>query len=93
MKPASGNILMIGSSNIDQIIFSENLPVPGETVADGRYAQVFGGKGANQAVAAAKAGGNGSMVSSVGDDVFGTQIRENLAPLGCGDGETGSAPM
>ncbi len=79
MKQASRNILVIGSSNIDQIIFSENLPGPGETVADGRYAQVFGGKGANQAVAAAKAGGNVTMVSSVGDDVFGTQIRENLA--------------
>jgi ribokinase len=82
VKPASRNILVIGSSNIDQIIFSENLPVPGETVADGRYAQVFGGKGANQAVAAAKAGGNVTMVSSVGDDVFGTQIRENLASYG-----------
>ena len=82
MKPASGNILVIGSSNIDHIIFSETLPVPGETVANGRYAQVFGGKGANQAVAVAKAGGNVTMVSSVGDDVFGMQIRENLASYG-----------
>jgi ribokinase len=82
VKPAKRNLLVIGSSNIDQIIFSETLPVPGETVADGRYAQVFGGKGANQAVAAAKAGGNITMVSSVGDDAFGTQIRENLASFG-----------
>jgi len=82
VKPASGNILVIGSSNIDQIIFSETLPVPGETVANGRYAQVFGGKGANQAVAAAKAGGQVTMVSSVGDDAFGMQIRENLASYG-----------
>ena len=82
MKSASANILVIGSSNIDQIIFSETLPVPGETVASGRYAQVFGGKGANQAVAAAKAGGKVIMVSSVGDDLFGTQIRENLASYG-----------
>lgn len=82
MKPANGNILVIGSSNIDQIIFSETLPVPGQTVANGRYAKVFGGKGANQAVAAAKAGGQVTLVSSVGDDVFGTQIRENLASFG-----------
>ena len=82
MKPTSGSILVIGSSNIDQIIFSETLPAPGETVANGRYAQVFGGKGANQAVAAAKAGGNVTMVSSVGDDAFGMQIRENLASYG-----------
>ena len=82
VKPAKRNLLVIGSSNIDQIIFSETLPVPGETVANGRYALVFGGKGANQAVAAAKAGGQVTLVSSVGDDVFGTQIRENLASFG-----------
>lgn len=51
-------------------------------MADGRYAQVFGGKGSNQAVAAAKAGGSVTMVSSVGDDVFGIQIKENLASFG-----------
>jgi ribokinase len=78
----SGNLLVIGSSNIDQIIFSENLPRPGQTVSKGRYDQVFGGKGANQAVAAAKAGVDVTMITSVGDDSFGDGIRHNLEQYG-----------
>jgi ribokinase len=63
-------ITVIGSSNIDMIMKMEHLPRMGETVTDAEYTQVYGGKGANQAVAAARAGGKVIFVNCVGDDVF-----------------------
>jgi len=80
-KPVS-NVLVIGSSNVDQIIFSDHLPKPGETVSMGRYVQVYGGKGANQAVAASKAGAEVTMISSLGDDIYGNEILKNLQQFG-----------
>ncbi len=77
-------ILVIGSSNVDQVIFSDCLPKPGETVSGGKFMQVFGGKGANQAVAASKAGGNVTMLTSIGDDNFGSEIIKNFAQFGVG---------
>lgn len=63
-------IAVIGSSNVDLIIKSSRLPKPGETVGDGAFSKVNGGKGANQAVAAARAGGNVVFISCLGDDDF-----------------------
>jgi len=79
---AVSNVLVIGSSNVDQIIFSDHLPKPGETVSMGRYVQVYGGKGANQAVAASKAGAEVTMISSLGDDSYGNEILKNLQQFG-----------
>jgi ribokinase len=70
-------ILVIGSSNIDLIMKMERLPEKGETLTDCSFLQAFGGKGANQAVASARAGGNVTFVSSVGDDDFGTSMIKN----------------
>ena len=70
-------ILVIGSSNIDLIMKMERLPERGETLTDCSFLQAFGGKGANQAVAAARSGGNVTFVSSVGDDDFGTSMVKN----------------
>jgi ribokinase len=47
--------LVVGSSNVDHIVFTEKLPVPGETIGGGVYRMVFGGNGSNQAVAASRA--------------------------------------
>jgi len=69
-KPA---IIVIGSSNTDMIIRAERIPKPGETILGGRFLTAHGGKGANQAVAAARAGGEVTFVARVGSDVFGDQ--------------------
>jgi ribokinase len=74
----AGRVAVVGSSNIDLIMKMERLPRPGETVAEAEFAQVFGGKGANQAVAAARAGGDVAFVSCVGDDTYGGQVTDNL---------------
>jgi len=59
----SHSIVVIGSSNVDMFMKMERLPKLGETVTDGEFMQVFGGKGANQAVGAARAGGNVTFVT------------------------------
>ena len=63
-------IAVIGSSNVDMIIKSAQLPKPGETVGNGIFAKANGGKGANQAVAAARAGGNVAFICCLGNDDF-----------------------
>jgi ribokinase len=73
----SKKILVIGSSNVDMIIKASKLPKAGETITDGNFLQTFGGKGANQAVAAARSGGNVFFVSCVGDDVYGDLMIKN----------------
>ena len=72
-------VLVVGSSNTDFIMGLERLPREGETVTDGRFSQTYGGKGANQAVAAARAGGEVTFISGIGDDAFGAQMLENFA--------------
>ena len=66
-------IVVIGSANTDMIIKMERIPKPGETILGGKFHTAAGGKGANQAVAAARAGGNVTFVARVGDDMFGQQ--------------------
>lgn len=69
-------IAVIGSSNTDMVIKTSKLPVPGETILGGRFFMNPGGKGANQAVAAARLGGKISFIAKTGDDVFGKQARQ-----------------
>ena len=72
------NIVVIGSSNTDMIIKMDKIPAPGETVLGGEFTIAAGGKGANQAVAAARAGGHVSFVACVGDDMFGEQALKGF---------------
>lgn len=67
----TGRIVVVGSINVDLVVRVATLPRPGETVLGGRFASVHGGKGANQAVAAARAGGHTTFVARVGDDSMG----------------------
>lgn len=71
-------ITVIGSTNIDLIMKMTRLPAKGETLTGGEFMQTFGGKGANQAVAAARAGGNVTFISCVGGDHYGTQSIGNF---------------
>ena len=66
-------IIVIGSSNTDMVIKSKKLPSPGETILGGTFLMNPGGKGANQAVAAARLGGNVTFVTKTGNDMFGTE--------------------
>jgi ribokinase len=66
-------IVVVGSSNTDMVIQSEHLPAPGETILGGTFFMNPGGKGANQAVAASKLGGDVVFVARVGDDIFGQE--------------------
>jgi ribokinase len=66
-------IIVIGSSNTDMVIKTEKLPVPGETILGGTFLMNPGGKGANQAVAAARLGGKVTFITKRGNDLFGNQ--------------------
>jgi ribokinase len=77
-------IYVIGSSNTDMVVKTNKLPRPGETVMGGTFFMNPGGKGANQAVAAARMGGRVTFVAHVGNDIFGQQAiqhfqRENIS--------------
>ena len=65
------SIIVIGSSNTDMVIKTTHLPAPGETILGGDFFMNAGGKGANQAVAAARLGGNITFFAKVGNDIFG----------------------
>lgn len=71
------SIVVIGSSNTDMIVKSDHLPLPGETVLGGKFTTAPGGKGANQAVAAARLGGDVTFVAKVGEDQFGDAAIDN----------------
>lgn len=71
-------IVVIGSSNTDMIIKVPRIPKPGETILGGVFQTAAGGKGANQAVAAARAGGEVTFVARVGDDIFGEQAIKDF---------------
>jgi ribokinase len=75
-------ICMVGSCNVDLIARVPRLPAPGETLIGSRFQIGFGGKGANQAVMAAKLGAQVSVVTRVGDDVFGRDTLRNFQELG-----------
>ena len=67
------NIVVVGSSNTDMVIQAEYLPAAGETILGGRFFMNPGGKGANQAVAAARLGGKITFIAKTGNDIFGKQ--------------------
>src|SRR2546425_13095965 len=71
-------LIVIGSSNTDMIVRAERLPLPGETVLGGDLSTAAGGKGANQAVAAARLGAQVTFVARVGQDMFGQQALDNF---------------
>jgi ribokinase len=71
-------IIVIGSSNTDMVVKTDKLPLPGETKLGGVFFMNAGGKGANQAVAAARLGGNVTLVTKVGNDIFGKQTIDGL---------------
>ena len=76
------SIIVIGSSNTDMVIKSSSLPVPGETILGGDFLMNPGGKGANQAVAAARLGGEITLVAKVGNDIFGQAALEGFRQHG-----------
>jgi len=76
-------IVVVGSLNMDVVAVAPRIPVAGETIIGSKFFTSPGGKGANQAYAAAKLAGSVAMVGRVGDDEFGRQMRENLASVGC----------
>jgi ribokinase len=77
-----GTVLVVGSINADLVVTLERLPEPGETVTGGRFARHGGGKGANQAVAAARAGARVRFVGAVGDDDLGAAAVAELEAEG-----------
>jgi ribokinase len=74
----SKRIVVVGSINLDLVCATQRIPVAGETVAGVSFQTFPGGKGANQAVAAARLGASVSLVGKLGSDVFGLQLRESL---------------
>ncbi len=76
--PAKPNIVVVGSANIDLVATAPAIPQPGQTILGNRFATIPGGKGANQAVAAARLEVPTALVGRVGDDPFGTTLRANL---------------
>ncbi|HET7027917.1 MAG TPA: ribokinase [Candidatus Limnocylindrales bacterium] len=75
---STGRVIVVGSVNEDLVVTGARLPGPGETVAGGTFGQHHGGKGANQAVAAARLGAVTLFVGAVGDDALGTVARDAL---------------
>ena len=78
----SGRVIVVGSVNVDLVVTTERLPAPGETVIGGRFARHHGGKGGNQAVAAARLGAPTFFVGAVGGDAFGSEARAALEAEG-----------
>ncbi|MCX5114198.1 ribokinase [Streptomyces sp. NBC_00378] len=75
-------IAVLGSTNMDLVAYVERAPERGETVTGREFRTVPGGKGANQAVAAARAGGEVMMIGAVGDDEYGAVLRAGLEHAG-----------
>lgn len=76
------NIAVVGSANVDLTTFTDGFPRPGETIFGKKFDLGFGGKGANQAVAARLCGAEVSMVAKVGSDLFGPATLKNFESLG-----------
>lgn len=74
-------ICVVGSCNYDMIAYTDRLPKQGETIMGNDFKMGFGGKGANQAAAAAKLGAEVTMVAKLGEDIFGKQTMENFKNL------------
>jgi ribokinase len=81
-RSSKARVLVAGSSNTDLVVFCQRLPKSGETVLGGEFKTFGGGKGANQAVAAARAGGDVTFLGAYGADSFGDAARERLVKEG-----------
>ena len=77
-------IVVAGSANMDLVGLAERLPLPGETVLGDDFVMGPGGKGANQAIAAARAGGETTFLGALGSDSFGVTLRARLTGAGVG---------
>ncbi|WP_258958159.1 PfkB family carbohydrate kinase, partial [Streptomyces leeuwenhoekii] len=80
------DIVVLGSTNMDLVAYVEKAPQRGETVTGREFRTIPGGKGANQAIAAARAGGAVSMIGAVGNDAFGSRLRSCLETSGVDTG-------
>jgi ribokinase len=83
---AAGEIIVVGSANVDLIVRATHLPTPGQTVTGGSFSRQNGGKGANQAVAAATYGARTRLIAAVGDDTFADGVIEGLRAAGVSTG-------
>ncbi len=81
-RSMKNKIVVIGSSNTDMVLKTERFPKPGETILGGEFFLFQGGKGANQAVAAARLGGQVSFICKVGNDVFGNNAVKHYGHEG-----------
>ena len=86
-------IVIVGSANTDLIVRADRIPSRGQTVLGGEFRIVSGGKGANQAVAVARLGGDALFVARIGTDLFGDELMARYTaacrprfsgPYGCG---------
>lgn len=75
-------LLVVGSSNTDMVVKTDKMPIPGETVLGGKFTMAKGGKGANQAVCAAKLGMKTGFITGLGNDVFGRNTIDYFEKLG-----------
>src|SRR5713101_1366061 len=82
MTAKESTIAVVGSANVDLTTFNDVFPRPGETIFGQRFDLGFGGKGANQAVAARLCGANVGMVAKVGSDLFGPATIKNFESQG-----------
>jgi ribokinase len=82
VRPMSGRVIVVGSVNVDLVVRSARLPAPGETITGGSFEQHPGGKGGNQAVAAARLGAPVHMLGAVGAESFGRDARAALIAAG-----------
>jgi ribokinase len=82
MGQGKAKIVVVGSSNMDLVVKSKRIPAVGETILGGDFIMAPGGKGANQAVAAAKLGAEVYFVAKLGDDIFGKQSLSNFKKEG-----------
>ncbi|EJR0355629.1 ribokinase [Raoultella planticola] len=78
MMKTAGKLVVLGSINADHILNLESFPTPGETVTGHHYQVAFGGKGANQAVAAGRSGADIAFIACTGDDDIGERVRRQL---------------
>jgi len=89
---ATSKVVVVGSITCDVTAFGRRLPVPGETVIGESFTLVLGGKGANQALAAARAGAYSTMIGCVGDDLFHDLVLEGLREGGVDTGSITTVP-
>lgn len=85
-------IVVVGSINLDLVATASHIPRPGETIIGSGFQTFYGGKGANQAVAAATLGHPTYMVGNVGDDAFGPQLRQALNEAGVNTSRVTTVP-